>query len=420
MSPETQAAIRAYQRVVGIEPDGLPTLALLARLNETEGAAKALLERLDAARKAQIEEARTGLIREFGQDWAISLGNQRTELRAAEADACFAAPEPDCLISLALQSASRIEKQDLRDWALSHVVEAQARAGLPGDALNTARAIADPRSVIAAVGAIAVALARSGETDEATRAAERVPDKAIRDKALRAVAEGQVTGGNPAAAAVTAGRIDAPAERVSALMSAARGLAAVGDRDGARRLRDLARQTIGELKAGSIREFATGELATLEARLGDADVGKRTARGIANKTEQARALAEIAVVEARAGERDDGKVTLNGAEAVLTCSVDRADCQHAHARLAVAKAELGAHAAAMNMVRTLRSGYTQSFAHREVAIATARAGEPDQAEKIAVSISQPRIRLEALLGIADVQVARGESSRRARHQGPCK
>lgn len=408
MSPETRAAIMAYQRLVDIEPDGLPTLALLARLNANAGAAQQLLDQLDAARQAQIEEARANLVREFGPDWATSLTEHSTPLEATDAEACFAAPEPDCLIRLALQSAARIEKQGLRDWALSHVVEAQVRAGQRGAALNTARAIADPRSVIAAVGAIAVALARSGETGEATSAAERVPDATLRDKALRAVADGQVKGGNPAAAAATAIRIKAPGDRVAALIAAARGHVAHGEREAARGLRDQARQALGEIKAGGIRDFATGELAVLEAELGEVEAGKQGARSIANRTEQSRTLAAIAVVEARAGDRRDGWMTLHNAEAALTCSVERPECQHAHARLAIAGAELGGYEAAMQTVRTLRGGYTQSFAHREVAIAAARAGDVAEAVRIATSIPEPQLRLEAMLGIAEVQVDEGD------------
>ena len=410
MSPATQDAIRAYQRLVEIEPDGRPSTPLLARLNSTEGAAKELLDRLDAARKAQIEEARVALIREFGPEWATPKAVGGTAARAGDAETCFTTPEPACLITLALASAQRIEKEDLRDWALSHVVEAQACAGLRADALETARSIADPRSVIAAVGAIAVALANSGQTEEATKAAERVPDRTLRDKALRAVAEGQVTGGNPVAAAATAKRISAAAERVPALVAAARGLAAAGKASAADGLRDEAVAALASLKTGSMRDFVSGELAVLEAELGRAGRGKTIAGEIDDKTKRTRALAEIAVVEIRSGARDDARATLKSAEATLTCAVDRPECQHAHARLAIAGAELGGYDAAMRVVQTLRAGYTQSFAHREVAIATARSGAADEAERIALSIPQPRVRLEALLGIAETRAEKGDAS----------
>ncbi len=408
MSEATGEAIRGYQRLVNIEADGRPSTPLLARLNSTEGAAKELLDKLDAARKAQIEDARAALIREFGPDWATPRTNVGTAPRALDADACFTTPEPACLIQLALASAARIEKPDLRDWALSHVVEAQARAGLKAEAIETARTIADPRSVIAAVGAIAVALARSGETEEATKFAERVPDQTLRDKALRAVAEGQVIGGNPAAAAATASRIKSAAERVPALLAAARGLAAANQTDAANRLLREAGVLLATLKTGAMRDFATGEFAVLEAEFHQVAQGKTTAIGIADKTERTRALAEIAVVEARSGASTDAMATFKSAQDTLTYSVDRPDCQHADARLAIAGASLGNHDGAMRVVRTLRPGYTQSFAHREVAIATARAGAPDKAEQIALSIPQPRIRLEAMIGIVEARRASGD------------
>jgi peptidoglycan hydrolase-like protein with peptidoglycan-binding domain len=408
MTEETAAAIKAYQKIVGLPIDGRPSEALLEKLNSTQSAAKELLGKLDAARKSQIGAAREALIKEFGPDWARAPGSTGANGAApVSAEACLARPEPPCLIGLALASAGRIEKDDLRDWALSNVVEAQVRAGQRAAALETARTITDPRSVIAAVGAIAVALARSGQTAEAVQAAERVPDKTVRDKALRAVAEGEASGGDPKAAAATAERIKAPAERLPALIAAARAYVAAQDAAAAAAVRDKAAGDLSRLKAGSLRDFATGLLARLDAELGRIDDAKALALEIKDRTDRGLALAEIAIIEARAGRSAAANETLAKAENGLACPIHRPECQHAHARLATATAELGRHAEAMAVVDALKPGFTRAFAHAGVAVATARAGSADAAEKIAGMIEDARARLDALIGIAEVLGAQG-------------
>jgi len=413
MTAETAEAIKSYQRIVGLRPDGLPTEALLEKLNSTQGAAKELVNKLDAARKSQIEVARAALAKEFGADWASTRGGNGGRMSNApiNAETCLASPEPSCLIGLALSSAGRIQKDDLRDWALSHVVEAQVRAGYSADALDTARTITDPRSVIAAVGSIAVALARSGQTVEAVKAAEHVPDKILRDKALRAVAEGQASGGDPAAAADTAALIRAPAERLPALIAAGRAFAEGGDLKAGEALRIKAANDLDKLKPGTLRDFATGLIAGLDAELGQVANGKALAGEIRDRTERSLALAEIASIEARDGNAGAAGQTLAGAEQSLACPIQRPDCQHAHARLAIAEAELGRFQAAIAVVGQLKPGFTRSFAHSGVAVATARGGNPDEAVRIAGEIEDIRARLDALIGIAEVLIGKGDTVR---------
>ena len=412
MTPETEKAIKAYQEILGLPPDGVPSEALLNKLNSTQGAAKELVNKLDVARKKQITAARAALEKEFGADWARTRGTEnRSTSGPVDAAACLAAPEPGCLISLALNSAERIQKDDLRDWALSHIVEAQVRAGLRADALETARSITDPRSVIAAVGSIAVGLARSGQTSDAVEAAERVPDKTLRDKALRAVAEGQASAGDAAAAAETAGRISAAAERLPALIAAARAEIEGGRSDHARALRAKAAADLKALKRGSLRDFATGLIAEVDAELGDIDGAKALTEEIRDRTERSLVLTEIATIQARAGGAAAAGETFASAQSSLDCPIERADCQHAHARLAIAEAELGHHQAAMAVVNELKPGYTRLFAHSGVAVATARAGLVDQAERIADGIPDLRARMDALIGIAEAVGSNGDAAR---------
>lgn len=410
MTPETEKAIKAYQEIVGLTPDGLPSEELLNKLNSTQGAAKELVSKLDAARKTQIAAARAALEQEFGADWARTRNAEAAVSGPVDAEACLASPVPSCLISLALGSADRIQKSDLRDWALSHIVEAQVRSGFSADALETARSITDPRSVIAAVSSIAVGLAHSGQTVEAVKAAERVPDKTLRDKALRAVSEGQAGAGDASAASDTAARIRNPSERLPALIASARAEIEAGRLDRAAALRGKAAADLKQLKSGSLRDFATGLLAQLDTELGQIEAAKTLIGEIRNRTERSLALAEIASIEARNGRSTSADQLLSEAKSGLTCPIHRADCQHAHARLAIAEAELGNSQAAIAIVDELNPGFTRSFAHSGVAVATARAGLAEEAEDIAADIADMHSRLDALIGIAEAMNAAGDQS----------
>ncbi|SVD43920.1 uncharacterized protein METZ01_LOCUS396774, partial [marine metagenome] len=135
MSAETAEAIRTYQRFANLPVDGKPSHELLDNLTSAAGEAQHLLLRLDRSQADQIEKARSVLEQAFGPDWAIEaravVVDAVPDLQAlkARAEHCYGAPEPACLIVEAEVAAESVEKDNLRDWALSDIISAQARIG---------------------------------------------------------------------------------------------------------------------------------------------------------------------------------------------------------------------------------------------------------------------------------------------------
>ncbi len=410
MSPETIEAIRRYQQTAGLPVDGKPSRELLEHLTSAAGAAQHLLQRLDEARRVQIEEARLALEREFGPDWANpDVDTARSVDRTGAA--CFELPTTRCLIHEARQAATQVDKEDLRDWALSNVVEAQARAGRPDEALEVARTIQDPRSVVAAISSIAVSLAKAGRTEDALVTADRVPSERLKDKALRAIAEGQAAGGSPDQAEETARRIARDQERVPALAAIARAYLEAGDERTARVVVEEARTLVGTIRTKVFRDWATGEVAVLLALADQIAEGKALASTIETPMHRIQALCEIVIIEAESDELDDARETLAGAKSVLPTIPRKAARQQALARVAIAEAAVGDFAAARSSVRKIDQGYTLSFVQTKVAVNLARFGEIDDAVALATSVEDDRLKVDTLLSIARILDDDGEDEK---------
>jgi len=303
----------------------------------------------------QIVAAKTALEKEFGSEWAELPAEPAEPIdkasALARAERCFVAPTPRCLIREARTAATNVAKPDLRDWALSNVVEAQAKAGHADEALSIARTIQDPRSVVAAIGSIAVSLARVGRMEEALAAAERVPNARLKDKALRAVVEGQAAVGRPDAAHRTAARIERRQERVSALAAVARAYVAIGQMDAARQVVAETTEFVSTVNAPVFNDWAHGELAKLLSLVDDFEAAKLAAGMIDGANHRIQIFCEIVVLEAGAGHVSDAKRTLTNTLALLSKVKRRAERQQARARVAVAFAAVGEFDASLELAR---------------------------------------------------------------------
>ena len=415
MSSETGQAIRRYQDLASLPPDGRPTQALLEHLTSAAGAAQHLLLRLDRARQQQILDAKSALENEFGPEWARLPAEEAETMdeasALARAELCFAAPTPRCLIREARLAATNVAKADLRDWALSNVVEAQAKAGHADEALSIARSIQDPRSVVAAIGSIAVSLARVGRMDEALAAAERVPNARLKDKALRAVVEGQAAVGQPASAHRTAARIERRQERVSALAAVARAYVAAGELENARLVVDETMAFVASVEAPVFRDWAHGELAKLLSLVGDFNAAKFAAGQIEGANHRIQTFCEIVISEAEAGRVQDAKRTLTSTLELLSTVTRRAERQQARARVAVAFAAVGEFDASVALAKKIDFGYAHSFVMNQIAISMAEAGRIDDGLDIALSIEDERLKVDALLSITRILSEAGDSDR---------
>ncbi len=415
MSAETAEAIRTYQRFANLPVDGKPSHDLLENLTSAAGQAQHLLLRLDRAQKDQIEQARSVLEQAFGPDWAIEaravVVGATPDLAAlkARAERCYRAPEPACLIVEAEVAAENVEKDNLRDWALSDITRAQARIGQPEEALRVARAISDPRSVIAALSGIAVALARAGRTEEALAAAQQVPDAALRDKALRAVAEGQLAAGRPDFAEVTVALIEAPHERLPTLVSTAHSYLAFGHDEVAHGLAMEAERLARSIKAELFREWALSEMASLMAAVGERAKANTMIAQIGSAKNRVQALCDIVVAELRGGREKRARQTLEVARSTMAAIARPADRQQARACLASSYASLAEFDEALKQVRGIEFGYTHSFVLSRIVLAMVRSGDAAEAVRLAETIQDEKLRISTFVTMSGIARKRGDA-----------
>ncbi|MFP6688269.1 MAG: peptidoglycan-binding domain-containing protein, partial [Alphaproteobacteria bacterium] len=420
MSAETSEAIRRYQRFANLPVDGKPTHELLDNLTSTAGEAQHLLLRLDRAQTDQIEKARNVLEQAFGPDWAIEAravvvdATPDLEALKARAESCYRAPEPACLIVEAEVAAESVEKDNLRDWALSDIIRAQARIGQSEEALRVARAISDPRSVIAALSGIAVALARAGRTEEALAAAQQVPDAALRDKALRAVAEGQLAAGRPDFAEATVSLIEAPHERLPTLVSTAHSYLAFGYDEVAHGLAMEAERLAQSIKTELFREWALGEMASLMAAVGEGAKANVMIAQIGSAKNRVQALCDIVIAELRGGREKRARQTLEFARSTMAAISRPQERQQARACLASSYASLAEFEEALKQARGIKFGYTHSFVLNRIVLAMARNGDGAKALDLAETIQDEKLRISTFVSMSGIERKRGNSQAAAR------
>ena len=327
----------------------------------------------------------------------------------ARADRCYKAPEPACLIVEAEFAAESVEKDNLRDWALSDIIRAQARIGQSAEALRFARAISDPRSVISALSGIAVALARAGRTEEALAAAQQVPDAALRDKALRAVAEGQLAAGRPDFAEVTVALIEAPHERLPALVATAHSYLAFGYDKVAHGLAMEAERLAQSITAELFREWALSELAALMAAVGEGAKANIMISQIGSAKNRVKALCDIVIAELRAGREERARQTLEVARTTMAAISRPQERQQARACLASSHASLTEFEEALKYARGIEFGYTRSFVINRIVLAMARHGDAGEAESLAETIQDEKLRINTFVALSGIARKRGQT-----------
>lgn len=405
MTPNTSQAIRQYQRLANLPLDGRPSNKLLSHLNSAAGAAQKLLLKLNDARTQQIAEARADLEDVFGPDWSGTAAP--SEIVPA---GCFATPTTHCLLRLAENSAQAVTREDLKDWALSTVIEAFARTGDLNAAMAAARTIDDPRSVLAAISAVTVILASEGRGDEALTLAERMPSPVIRDKARRAVATAEATAGDIEQALATATGIVEPREQFEALVAISWALLEQGKNDKATDLATRAEKIATTFGAAIIRDWALNELANLQAELGNYARARAMTDDISSSSGRVQVLCALATLEAENHELDAARQALSEASLIARTITRRAEQHQARGRLAAAHAALGEFDIALRHAGNIELGYTHAFAISRIAIAMGEQGQVVEAIKLAKSVEDERLRVDALLIISRTRTELDDSA----------
>lgn len=465
MNPDTEAAIRKYQQMIGMPENGQPSEAIAERL-DTGDRVNELLGKLEKAREENIRAARTALLANPAtRDLVVDELAERSD-PTRDVAPCLDRPTPKCLLSEAIESSKGIADKEMRDWSLGEILAVQARGGFSQGARETARRIRDPRLIMVALRDIAEAQAQGGFATEASAAAEAIPDPQKRAEAYSAISDIFIRSGRTDDARDAARRLEAAARAVTnplhgagLLSRAAVALSRAGESDDADRVlaeaEAAARAAPGSAASGALRHvaIALAELKrtnaslsllkdipeksehtsvlvaaiTQEARAGNIATARALAGTIGESHHRASALAPIAVAQSRAGDVRAAAATM----AVALADTDRIAFpfakSYALSRLALAQAEIAgeiknksarkdAYANAASLAEQTGDDSLRAHALWTIASAAARDGNADQAREIekqadeATQLIKSRLDQSWMLGeIALARARRGET-----------
>jgi len=320
--PQTEAAIKAYQKSADLRTDGEATEQLAKDL-ETGGQISKLLGRLERSRRKTTEAAREALLANPKTRNLIEGTTLSPQDTPRDEKACMAKPEPRCLLIEAAASARNIDKPEMRDWALGEILTAQARAGLAQDAAVTTRRIHDPRLIMVALRDIAKARAEVGQIDDALAAVDIIPDPVQQVEAYVAIAEIQSKHDSAFDAAATVKRLAPYLNRVPSVLTqisfrcrVAVILYKAGHEAHAMAHIEAAEEQLGFIKDEESLNKARRHIAAAYAENGMAGRALTVLKEVENGADDVPVLVAAATGLAQAGEADAALVTADSIEAV--------------------------------------------------------------------------------------------------------
>ncbi len=464
MNPETETAIRNYERMIGLPVTGQPSQALAERL-DTDDKVGELLGKLEKAREENIRAARSALLANPATRDLIADELAERSDPTRDVAPCLSRPTVKCLLAEAVESSKGVADKEMRDWSLGEILAVQARAGHARDARDTARRIRDPRLIMVALRDIAEAQAQGGFNDGALAAAEAIPDLLKRAEAFAAIADIHARlgrGANARAAAErlateaktmenplhqvnflsreaavraraddieAADRILAEAER---LARAAPDSAAIALRHVASALAELRRtnealRLLKDIPDKSDHVPVLVTAVTQEALAGNIATAHALASTISETHHRAGVLGPVAAAQRRAGDRKGAETTL----AVAFAAVDRIAYpfakSYALSRIALAMADiaaeekdtaarLAAFEASVALAEQVGDDSLRAQTLWNIAATVGRGGNADQAQEIEGRADRSTLEIKSrldqswMLGeIALIRSRRGET-----------
>ncbi len=404
--PQSRAALRSYLRRAGL-PETTSIGEPLIRQLESAVAVEQLLRRLEQAREEGAAAAREALL---GSAATRDLVGGRSEVAdpTRNPTACFAQPNPVCVLAEAVESAKALSVEERRDWAFGEILVAQARAGLIAEARASARRMSDARLIMVALQDIALAQARRLRNADAVAAAATIPDSSQRIETLAEMALLQAAAApgdavaNARQAGVAAAAMQDPARAAALMTRAALAMARAGDVDAAAAILASAKE---RLEPGR----SLGPVAAAYAEIGRIDDALALLEHLASAEDRTPVLVAIAAAQAEAGQAAEA---LNTAQAIAETRF-RAPALARVAEILARKGNAdGARAAAEAAIGALETA-TPAYA-RDATLATivrlspTLDRQPDWA--LAERIADPKVRAESLWAVAAVLATRADAA----------
>jgi hypothetical protein len=412
------AALRQFRQSAGMSPDDVLDDAVFDQL-EASLRLKRLTRFLATLGREQSEQARAALLSQPAtRDLVGSPDAGRSGAGPAAPPAavfeCLRAPSAPCLIDAAVEASRAIDEARLRDWALSEIVKAQARAGELDAARATIRRLTDARQIIVSLRDLATVLAERGDVDAASATAASIPDPLARIEAALAIAARQIEASAPDGARASLDRADSQIDRLDtslqrvALRSRLASLRwRAGDIAGTDNALAAAQAEIGRMTSHDSRAAGLGFAATALAEIGrpvdavrliadnrigdDAPAALAAAAGASARARDPTEAARVAALIAEPRFRAVALVQLAGIDAH----------QGERARAAAQLDE------AARVVRTIDEPTWRDYPLSRIAQAYLGLKQPEPAAEIARPIADAGMRARLLFEIAHLRAAQG-------------
>ncbi len=316
--------------------------------------------------------------------------------------------EPREILRRAKLAAAAIGGSESRFAVLREIASTQSGAGDLSGASVTLRETREivmdfrdenPRNE--AMIEIARYQARAGDIEGALKTAGLVWREGYRDSAMRVIVEAQLEKGHMQEAMNSAQRNGTTHLTVRLMTQIAVAQAKAGDRAGATRTLEQARQVAAAVAQVWEKSQSSQFIATAQSKIGDLRGAQQTAENIQHPDWKEFALEGVAVAQAEAG---DVPAAFKTAEGI------RNDQRKALTLRAIGKvqAQKGNVQGALQTAAAIQNNLARAWVLRDVAAVQARAKEIKTALKTAASIQEDFIRAEGLREIAAIQLTSGD------------
>jgi peptidoglycan hydrolase-like protein with peptidoglycan-binding domain len=427
LDAETEKAVRAYQKTVGVKVDGRVTRELVEML-ENSVQVRVLLQRLDKVRMENISAARQLLLGHPATRDLVAGDRDEVADPTRDVAACARNVTVRCLLHEALESSKAVAKPELRDWALGEILVAQARAGLHKDAMVTAGRIGDPRLIIVALRDIAEAQAAAGSGAGALAAVDIIPDPVKRADALATIATIQQRRGDSTEAQETSKKllqslsaIPDASTQVSYQTRVAVILAQSGDVSQAKDILAKAEAFARAVGEAESRSVALRHVANAHAEMAQLTQAMTVLSDVSDDSNRTPVLITAATQQARAGDAAAALATADSIETVRYRAV-------VLGRIALMQAEKGDVSAAdgtikiaLAAIEKIKFPFAKSYAISRVTLSMAGIGKLPEAKArssaifkeavdLAERIDDSRLRAHTLWVIAGEQARAGDDA----------
>lgn len=413
--PETERAIRAYQKSSGMKVDGIPSENMAASL-ETNGKVGDLLQKLEDTQKKSMERAKQALLSRPETRNLIEGATSTVTQSKHDWEKCVEKPTPKCLLTEASISVDKIEKTEMRNWALGEILAAQAKAGLASDAMNSARRIHDPQLIIVALRDIAKSQADAGRHAEAMEAVDIIPDLNNQIEAYISITEIMAKRGEAELSIKTSkhlleylGKVEDPLTKVAIRSRLVVILYESGERAEAKKNMDSALAIARRIYDTHTREKALRHVASAMAETGDPERALELIKGTTNGAGDVPVLMAAAAGHALSGRPDAALSTADAIEAVRYRALVLSKIAAYQAGAGLVNDASDTLKRAMIAAKTIRFPFAKAYAYSRIALSYNDVGISAGDDKallaksldVADFVSDDRLRAHIIWAIAD-------------------